>query len=151
KISNNVTCGTTDPSASLYPQWGGQLAGQSGRWTIGVSAQYVNYETSTSLFATQNLSNLNPAGIFPAANVGSERINADRIDTDLTLSYFFPDVVPDALDASLGAGIKWIRVSGQRTLLTGHAPGIVQLLYTNVSTGFQTDSRSFLDNLYALT
>jgi hypothetical protein len=149
KISNNVTCGGTDPTSTLFPQWGGQIASQHGRWTIGVAAQYVSYETSTNLFSTANLL---PQGIPIGSNVGTERISADRVDTDLALSYFVPDVVRDGIDVSLGAGVKWIRVSGHRTLLTGHVGSRpVQLLYTDVSNGFQTDSRSFLDNLYAFT
>jgi hypothetical protein len=46
-----------------------------------------------------------------------EEITTDRIDVDLALSYFFPDVVRDLLDVSLGIGGKFIYATADRRIV----------------------------------
>ncbi|HEV8456893.1 MAG TPA: hypothetical protein VGR44_01235 [Methylomirabilota bacterium] len=125
-----------DPTSGLFPQWGGQFAVQYGRWTAGLAAQYASFEHRTHLLSGENTKLNAVSGGFPtqfdlqapcsnpALNIApcgtklqTEIIRTDRVDIDLTLSYFFPDVFKDLMDLSLGGGFKWVRASGHRQLV----------------------------------
>jgi len=118
-----------DPTSTFFPQWGGQLAAQYGRWTFGVAAQYLSFETSNTFTTTSTPFPCSPG--FPICVAGApisfsppfqgdklftEIINTDRTDVDMTATYFFPDVIKDVLDVTTGLGFKWIRASGHRTI-----------------------------------
>ena len=116
-----------DPTSPLFPQWGAQLAAQYGRWTFGVAAQYLSFETRNSFSTTDRtfLCELGPGftfvpcfftAPFRGEKLYTETINTDRVDVDLTATYFFPDVIKDVLDVTAGLGFKWIRASGHRSL-----------------------------------
>lgn len=121
-----------DPTSTFFPQWGGQFAAQRGPWTFGLAAQYLSFETTNAFTTTDrtfpcNLGPLNPQGFFTLVNcrfspgvqgakLYTETVNTDRVDVDLTATYFFPDVIKDVLDVTTGLGFKWIRASGHRTL-----------------------------------
>jgi hypothetical protein len=55
------------------------------------------------------------------AKLFTEKISTDRVDTDAAATYLFPDVIKDVLDVTTGLGFKWIRASGQRTLINNGA------------------------------
>lgn len=118
-----------DPTSTFFPQWGGQFAAQYGRWTFGVAAQYLSFETSNTFTTTSASFPCSPG--FPVCIAGTpisfipslqgdklytEIINTDRTDVDVTATYFFPDVIKDLLDVTTGLGFKWIRASGHRTI-----------------------------------
>ena len=172
--------GSSDPGSIFYPQWGGQLAAQYRQWTIAAGAQYVSFETNTTLtrndspapFTCQFTNNgpgipaftpfscnvLGFSNTGAGAVLGSEKIRTDRTDVDLILSYFIPDVIKDVMDVSIGGGFKWIRASGQRTLT--NTPGnVTNLGFSNTlsplqyiyADGRMSNTASFLDNFYGLT
>jgi len=169
-----------DPTSGLFPQWGGQFAVQYGRWTAGLAAQYASFEHRTHLLSGENTKiNGVPAGFptqfdfqtpcsNPAVNIapcgtklGTEIIRTDRVDIDLTLSYFFPDVFKDFMDLSLGGGFKWVRASGHRFLTDNFT--FVAADYCLKGDDFparntpanqvcgRVNKASFLDNTYAAT
>ena len=145
-ISGLLRDGQTDPTSIFFPQWGGQFAAQYHQWTLGVAAQYVSYETRTDILATEKL--FETSGIPEGTKINTENIRTDRVDVDLTLTYFIPDVIRDVLDVSAGAGFKWIRASGHR-LLTGNNQ--FQALDYQLKNGNFVNKASFLDNLYGAT
>jgi hypothetical protein len=107
----------SSPNEVLDPQWGIQFAAQKGRWTLAGAFQYVSFETRN------DISYFNPAGTpfcFMAFCIDSgqpyaqELVDTTRMDVDLSGSYFFPDVVKDRVDVSLGAGFKFIYASASR-------------------------------------
>jgi hypothetical protein len=185
-----------EPTSTLFPQWGGQFAAQYGRWTFGVAGQYLHYETTQDFFIQPQ--SIAQCGVGPPVTtctfpgdtdrfnpllVGqklfTEKISTDRVDTDLTATYFFPDVVKDVLDVTTGLGFKWIRASGQRTLIsngakvfTGAGNGVpnfnyilkscgnVEIFARSINTGAspnldpgncQRNQASFLDQFYGAT
>ena len=180
-----------DPTSGLFPQWGGQLAVQYGRWTLGLAGQYASFEHRTTFFASEQQkfylkANGIPPGVFdlPApcstlagtvlqcgTKLATEIIRTDRVDIDLTLTYFFPDVVAGLLDLNVGGGFKWVRASGHRTLVNDgtcdnvsspcSAPDYILKGHDrrNAFPFFGTDEQipkiqnkaSFLDNTYAAT
>lgn len=176
----SITRGDSDPSSMFYPQWGGQIAAQFRQWTIAAGAQYVSFETTTSLIRSDGPLTCQfttpgpgqPVGVSfpcqiqgatvnvnPGAILGTEKIRTDRTDVDLILSYFIPDVIKDVLDVSIGGGFKWIRASGQRVLINtagnpappfGISNTLAPLQYTYAD-GRQSNSASFLDNFYGAT
>jgi hypothetical protein len=119
------TAENPSPVDSLNPQWGFQIAAQKGRWTLAAGFQYVTFETRTDLIYT-------PSNGLPAAPIGGvncatsplcikageraaqEFVNTTRMDFDLAASYLFPDVVPNTLDFSIGAGAKIIYATASR-------------------------------------
>ena len=125
-----------NPTSPLFPQWGGQFAAQYGRWTFGLAAQYISFETTNSFFTTDS-SILCPQPFScsfkfpPGLKLYTETINTDRVDMDLTATYFFPDVIKGLLDVTPGLGFKWIRASGHRSLSTNNTG----LLGANISRG----------------
>ncbi|MGH9363908.1 MAG: hypothetical protein ACRD1B_01390 [Thermoanaerobaculia bacterium] len=124
--SSNLDSSGADPTSVFFPQWGAQLAAQHGRWTFGLAAQYVSFETSNDFFVSDRLfTNSLGSSFFNQLLLGqklyTEVINTDRIDVDLTGTYFFPDVIKDLLDVTAGLGFKWIRASGHRTLTNVNA------------------------------
>ena len=171
--------GDSVPGSMFYPQWGGQIAAQYRQWTIAAGAQYVSFETNTTLVRNDTPSvcqfTNNGPGI-PAfqpfacvvtgtgtntgtgALLGTEKIRTDRTDVDLILSYFVPDVIKDVMDVSIGGGFKWIRASGQR-VLTNTAGGVSAQGFSNTLSPLQyiyadgrlSNTASFLDNFYGAT
>ena len=118
----------SDPTSTFFPQWGGQFAAQHGPWTFGVAGQYLSYETSqefsiqdstTCTFGGSQTKCFNP--LLNGQRLFTEKIDTDRVDVDVTATYFFPDVIKDVLDVTTGLGFKWIRASGQRTLTNNGA------------------------------
>ena len=169
-----------DPTSGLFPQWGGQFAVQYGRWTAGLAAQYASFEHRTHLLSGENTKLNGVSGGFPtqfdiqapcsnpALNLApcgtklqTEIIRTDRVDIDLTLSYFFPDVFKDLMDLSLGGGFKWVRASGHRQLVDNfNFPAGDYCLKGDDRPARDTPANqvcgrvnkaSFLDNTYAAT
>ena len=104
---------TSSPNESLNPQWGMQFAAQKGRWTFATAFQYVTFETRNDL--TYNGSQLCVTFcINSGERWAQEFVDTTRMDVDLSASYFFPDVVKDWVDVSLGAGFKFIYASASR-------------------------------------
>jgi hypothetical protein len=128
----------SQPDNGVNPQWGLQFAAQKGRWTLAGSVQYVTFETRNTLTMNNTYPVLCPppppgappgfAGFFPVcapAAVGplaqypgqqgaQEFVSTTRVDTDFSASYFFPDVVKDRIDMSLGVGLKFIYADSNR-------------------------------------
>jgi hypothetical protein len=106
----------SSPNEGLNPQWGIQFAAQKGRWTLSGAFQYVTFETRNDI-TYQGQGNL-PLCFFTCIQSGQrwaqEFINTTRMDIDLAASYFFPDVVNNRLDVSLGGGFKFIYASASR-------------------------------------
>jgi hypothetical protein len=153
-----LPAGDTDATSTLFPQWGGQIAGQYGRWTFGAAAQFVSFETRTHFFTndapipcllivplTVSTCSLAPAG----QKFTTETIRTDRLDVDITASYFFPDVIKDWMDLSLGIGFKWIHADGHRTLSDNDTFFTPDYQFKNGTT-FRNKA-SFSDNLYGAT
>ena len=104
---------TSSPNESLNPQWGMQFAAQKNRWTLATAFQYVTFETRNDL--TYSGSQLCVTFcINSGERWAQEFVNTTRMDFDLSASYFFPDVVKDWVDVSLGAGFKFIYASASR-------------------------------------
>jgi hypothetical protein len=55
--------------------------------------------------------------VAPGNRLFKERVEVDRLDFDLALSYFFPDVVRNVLDVSTGLGFKFIYASADREIV----------------------------------
>jgi len=179
-------------TSDFFPQWGGQFAALYGRWTFGVGSQYLHYETTQDFFIQAqsiffcgadamggprcagpgNTSHFTPS-LF-GAKLFTEKTSTDRVDTDASATYLFPDVIKDVLDVTTGLGFKWIRASGQRTLINNGAhtnsfPGVPSFSYilkscgnpqsfaTSVDAGSldpsncQRNQASFLDQFYGMT
>lgn len=118
---------------SINPQTGIQFVARKGPWSIAGAGQFVPFTTknSYSLPGTTTLSQVldvdpDPSNPLPViAFVGKfaggtpliqESIDTNRIDLDLAASYFFPDVVKDWFDLSVGMGAKYIYASASRRL-----------------------------------
>ena len=178
-----------DPTSVLFPQWGGQLAAQYGRWTFGLGAQYASFEHKTELFASQGQTLYSkelgfpantPGGLFAGVHipcsssplaaglgltcgtkVATEVVRTDRIDIDLTATYFFPDVLPRLMDLNTGAGFKWVRASGHRVFVDNDSFFALDYLIKGHDfparntpaneTPRLLNKASFLDNIYAVT
>ena len=120
----------SSPRDVMNPQYGGQLAFQYGRWTLATAAQYVHFKTDNDVVATKagefcfNL--VNTCGGVVSLPVGArlfrEELTTDRVDFDLALSYFFPDVIKDVLDVSAGLGFKFIYATADRRILDSAVP-----------------------------
>ena len=184
----------SQPTSDFFPQWGGQFAAQYGRWTFGVASQYLHYETTQDFFIqAQSIVFCGAAPLpgggacpgpgetahFPSSLIGAklftEKISTDRVDTDAAATYLFPDVIKDVLDVTTGLGFKWIRASGQRTLINNgaHVTSVPSFSYILKSCGnpqsfatsinntpagaavdpgnCQRTQTSFLDQFYGMT
>jgi len=107
-----------------YPQWGIQLAAQKGRLTLAGAFQRVDFETRTDIisvhptpFSSFLCQQLGPScvnDIQPGQLLGQERLSSQRMDVDFAASYLFPDIVPGALDLSIGVGVKAIYAEATR-------------------------------------
>ena len=124
----------SDPVDALNPQWGLQIAAQKGRWTLAGSFQYVNFETRNNVvfdpaaqarFGVDSLCAVRPSFfpnptvlaldcIPPGGRFAQEFLNTTRIDMDFSASYFFPDLVPNWFDFSIGGGVKVIYATTTR-------------------------------------
>jgi hypothetical protein len=167
-----------DPTSILFPQWGGQFAVQWGRWTFGVAGQYISFEHRTDLRASPDAKGIFdgrptgfPADVFslpcgpltvPCGDiVATEIIRTDRVDIDLTATYFFPDVVAGLLDVNAGAGFKWVRTSGHRQFVDNESFLALDYCLKGQDIRAQNtpgnevctlvNKASFLDNIYAVT
>src|SRR5262249_27082913 len=90
--------------------------------------QYVTFETRNTLrYSPSNGESLTipicPVDPFapcyaptiqPGQTWAQEFVDMTRMDIDLSASYFFPDIVKDPVDASLGVGFKFIYASASR-------------------------------------
>jgi hypothetical protein len=124
---------TSQPANALDPQWGAQLALQKNRWTFGVAAQYVSFETrndistngavtQAAIFGVTLPFPLNNINTVPGQQIVQERVDSDRFDFDLALTYFLPDVAKDVLDVNAGLGFKFIYASATRQFFNGIDP-----------------------------
>lgn len=127
-VNQNVFRADPNPADPLDPQWGFQLAAQKGRWTLGVAFQYVDFETLNDItFRPPDGVRQGPGGGPPFITNGeraaTESVQTTRADLDLAASYFFPDVVKDRLDLSLGGGVKFIYAQASRQFENVHPTG----------------------------
>lgn len=114
----------SDPASPVDAQWGLQFAGQKGPWTVAGSMQYAGFTTNNDYFLTSRvlfLNQLSPnqflIGNFPSGtNFIQEKVETDRYDFDLATSYFFPGVVSDMVDVSVGIGSKFIYAVADRKI-----------------------------------
>ena len=114
------------PIDSIYPQWGVQIAAQKGRLTLAGAFQRVDFETRTDIvsafpgtylpFFCQVFQCTSKDLIRQGQLLGRERLTSERMDVDLAVSYSFPDIVPKALDLSVGLGVKAIYAEATRRL-----------------------------------
>ncbi len=177
--SDSLSNTGAEPTSTFFPQWGAQFAAQYGRWTFGVAGQYVSFETSNTFsFTDKKLPVLVFAPGLPVVQAAvssqfigttayTEIINTDRVDVDLTATYFFPDVIKDIMDVTTGLGFKWIRASGHRSISDNNSPftvgapvnyilhrngcqGSLQTAVLQSSTCLQNRA-SFLDQFYGAT
>ena len=158
-----------------------------------MGSQYLHYETTQDFFIqAQSIVFCGAAPLpgggacpgpgetahFPSTLIGAklftEKISTDRVDTDAAATYLFPDVIKDVLDVTTGLGFKWIRASGQRTLINSGAhtnsfPGVPSFSYILKSCGnpqafassidagsldpgnCQRNQASYLDQFYGMT
>ena len=120
----------SSPVDFMNPQYGAQLAFQYGRWTLATAAQYVHFKTDNDVVATKagefcfNLVNTcgGVVNLPVGARLFKEQLTTDRVDYDLSLSYFFPDVIKDVLDVSTGLGFKFIYATADRKILDSAVP-----------------------------
>ena len=108
-----------------------------------MASQYRHFETTQDVFIQpQSIVLCGANAPFPCTGPGdtshfspslfgaklfTEKISADRVDTDATATYLSPDVIKDVLYVTTGLRFKWIRVSAQRTLINNGA----HLLFAN--------------------
>ena len=107
-----------------YPQWGIQLAAQKGRLTLAGAFQRVDFETRSDVisvhptpyvpFLCQFFTCTTRDLIQPGQVLGQERLTSQRMDVDFAATYLSPDVVPRALDLSIGVGVKAIYAEATR-------------------------------------
>lgn len=131
---NNSFRAHPEPADPLDPQWGFQFAAQKGRWTVAMGFQYVDFETRNDINLARGPQCVLVGGVCQAGTlinegetVATELVQTTRADLDLAASYFFPDVVKDRLDLSLGGGIKLIYAHASREFvdLNGAASTVV--------------------------
>jgi hypothetical protein len=107
----------SSPNEVLNPQWGIQVAAQKGRWTLSGAFQYVTFETRNdiSFFTPESAPYcFQGACINSGDRYAQEFVDTTRMDVDLAATYFFPDVIPNVMDLSTGAGFKFIYASASR-------------------------------------
>lgn len=110
----------SEPKNSVNPQLGFQLAAQNGRLTLAGAFQYVDFTTYNDIRYSPANSDL-PACVSATLCISKgehwarEKVDTTRLDFDLAASYFFPDVIHDRVDASIGAGFKFIYAKAERT------------------------------------
>ncbi len=138
----------SSPNETVNPQWGVQFAAQKGRLTLAGAFQYVNFETRNDItFEAPQLCllkvifpNLVQNCINPGDRWAQEFVDTTRMDVDLSASYFFPDVVKEWLDFSLGGGFKFIYASASRdysnmnpvaATLNSSAPGLYTICFAD--------------------
>jgi hypothetical protein len=119
QIFNPLTASTSSSDA-INPQWGIQFAAQKGRLTLAGAFQYVNFQTQNDLrWVAPSVDICFPPG-FPECQIqtgqqyAQEQVKTTRMDVDFSASYFFPDVVRNRLDASLGGGLKFVYATSFR-------------------------------------
>lgn len=117
-----------NPDDPLDPQWGFQFAAQKGRWTLALAFQYVDFDTRNDVtFRPPDGQSKFGGGveIKPGQKAATEIVETTRADLDLAASYFFPDVVKDRLDLSLGGGVKLIYATASREFINLHPASAV--------------------------
>jgi len=169
-ILQNPFPSESSPNESVDPQWGLQIAAQKGRWTFAAGFQYVTFETRN------DLTYVNPQGVplcifnvftnqNSCVNSGQrwdqEFVDTTRMDVDLSVSYFFPDVVRNRLDASVGGGFKFIYASASRqfenlsqtaAIVNGLGPGLYTICgQDNCSDVGTRDRVKEFSQIYGLT
>jgi hypothetical protein len=114
----------SSPEQALNPQFGLQFAAQYGRWILAGAAQYVHFTTENDVTVSRSgqfCYTFAQACVFTSVlpegtRLFTESVTTDRIDVDLALSYFWPDVVKDVLDISTGIGLKFIYANSDREI-----------------------------------
>lgn len=110
----------SSPKNDVNPQWGLQVAAQKDRLTLAGAFQFVDFTTYNDLTYVhpQGLSlcfGLPISSCLPSGQRWArEAVDTTRIDMDFAATYFFPDVIRDWVDASAGAGFKFIYASAKR-------------------------------------
>src|SRR5262249_54591826 len=127
-------------SDAVNPQWGIQFAAQKNRWTFATAFQYVTFETRNDI--TYSQPQIPTLCIFGSCINSGERwaqefVDTTRMDFDLSASYFFPDVIKDWMDFSLGAGFKFIYASATREY-SNLSPAAAQLVAAQPVLGFSS-------------
>jgi len=118
-LFNQFRAEDSGPVDSVNPQWGLQLAAQKGRWTLAGSFQYVTFETRSDVMYSGAVPVV-CAPQFPSdclslgALAAQEFVDTTRVDMDFSVSYFFPDVIANWLDFSVGGGLKVIYATASR-------------------------------------
>jgi hypothetical protein len=103
------------PKNDINPQWGLQLAAQKGRLTLAGAFQFVDFTTYNEItFESRRGLCINAGCVEPGQRWAREAVDMTRFDIDVAASYFFPGVVGDSLDASIGAGFKFIYAGADR-------------------------------------
>ena len=112
----NPVFSSTSSNEAINPQWGIQLAAQKGRLTLAGAFQYVNLETRNDLryIGPSLCLDPNTCLINTGEQWAQEQVKTTRIDVDFSASYFFPDLVRNWLDASVGGGLKFIYATSVR-------------------------------------
>jgi hypothetical protein len=107
---------STSSNEAINPQWGIQAAAQKGRLTLAGAFQYVNFQTRNDLRYTGPSLCFDPDTclINTGQQWAQEQVKTTRMDVDFSASYFFPDVVRNWLDGSLGGGLKFIYATSLR-------------------------------------
>jgi hypothetical protein len=132
----------SSPKDALNPQFGGQIAFQYGRWTLALTGQYVHFKTENDVAVTRSghfCFIITPQGgcettiLNAGERLFKEEVTTDRVDFDLALSYFFPDVVKDVLDVSAGLGFKFIYADSDRRIVDSGVSGPGALFCTGTN------------------
>ena len=122
--------------STVDPQWGAQIIFHKYPWSFGAAVQYVSFTSRYDIAATGNeihgytvsppgaASTLVPgtSSAIPGQRLTQERVDSDRFDVDLALTYFIPDVVKDRLDVNAGVGVKLISAFASRGFFNGVDP-----------------------------
>lgn len=130
-FATNAFPSEQSPRDTINPQWGLQLGAQKGRLTLAGAFQYVEFTTHNDITfnSPQNqplcLSEVFGVPGLPCSESGQrwakELVDTTRLDIDVAASYFFPALLGDRIDASVGAGFKFIYASAERRY-SQHSP-----------------------------
>ena len=161
---------TSSAVSAVDPQWGAQILAHKYPWTLGAAVQYVSFTTRHDITTTGNAIDgfiIPQAKVTVAATPGQtiahERVDSDRFDVDLALTYFIPDVVKNRLDFNGGLGVKLITASASRHFSSGILPTAnpavspepVQYLYVrcdDTAAACRLANRAHIDDLlYGIT
>jgi hypothetical protein len=109
---------STTHAGTVSPQVGVQIAAQRGRLTVAGAFQYAEFVTRTDIVFAPPVNvgaQFIPGPVLrPGDLAARESVSTRRFDMDVAVSYAFPDVVRDRVDATVGLGIKFIYADATR-------------------------------------